>query len=126
MTEPGADPNAVPSRPWSNLFLLLAVAATLMMGGFVALGLPGAVMAWITTPVLELLMGLPQGTLTAGSRAWPLVLMLSILFPLGIPLSYWLSRMVWPDLGRWRRTLGVLAGTWVWSLLMVALIVWVG
>jgi hypothetical protein len=126
MTEPGADPTAVPSKQWSNLFLLMAVAATLMMGGFVALGIPGAVMAWITTPVLELLMGLPQGELTAGSRGWPLVLMLSILFPPGIPISYLLSRKLWPDLRLWRRTLVVLAGTWIWSLLMVVTIVLVG
>lgn len=126
MTEPGAERTDVPSRPWSSLFLLMALAATLMMGGFAALGLPGAVMSWITTPVLEMLLGMPQGALTAGSRGWPLVLMLSILFPPGIPITYWLSRMAWPAMGLWQRTMTVLAGTWIWSLLMVVMIVLVG
>lgn len=112
-------PAEMGARQWSSLFVLLLISAALMLGGVVMLGLPGGVMVTLTAPLVEPVLGLAPGSIGASEGAWPLALSTTILFPAGIPLSYWLSRRLWPDTGRVQRTIAVLAGTWLWSALVV-------
>lgn len=114
MTGQGKD---LPPRNWSSLFLFVLLAAGLMVGGMVILGIPGALVAGVTAPVVEAIRGFPTGTLTDGDRAWPVAILLTMIFPPGIPLSFWLSRVIWPELNRWLRALAIVGGTWVWTVL---------
>ena len=112
-------PAEMAPRQWSSLFALLLIAAALMLGGVVMLGLPGGVMVTLTAPLVEMLLGRAPGSIAASDGAWPLALSTTILFPAGMPLSYWLSRRLWPETVRLQRVIAVLAGTWLWSLLVV-------
>lgn len=114
MTE---EPKDLPPRNWSNLFLFVLLAVGLMVGGTMILGIPGALVAGVTAPVVEVIRGYRPGLLTGGDRAWGVALLMTMIFPPGIPLSFWLSRMIWPQLNHWLRALAIVAGTWVWSLL---------
>jgi hypothetical protein len=111
------EPQDLPPRNWSSLFLFVLLAIGLMVGGMMILGIPGALVAGVTAPIVEVIRGYPAGMLTDGDRAWPVALLMTMIFPPGIPVSYWLSTVIWPQLNHWLRALAIIAGTWVWSLL---------
>jgi hypothetical protein len=79
--------------PWdrTSLLLLVLLAAGLMFGGMMMLGIPGALVAAFTAPLVEILRGFKPGLLTDGDRALGVGLLVTMIFPPGIPLSYWLS-----------------------------------
>ena len=116
----------LPPRNWSSLFLFVLLAAGLMVGGMVILGIPGALVAGVSAPVVEAIRGFPPGALTDGDRAWPVAIVLTMVFPPGIPLSFWLSRVIWPKLDRWLRALAIVAGTWIWSVLALLVMTFLG
>ena len=107
----------LPPRNWSSLFLFVLLAAALMFGGMMILGIPGALVAGVTAPLVEILRGFKPGLLTSGDRALGVALLVTMIFPPGIPLSYWLSTLAWPKPNPWFRAVVIIVGTWVWSVL---------
>jgi hypothetical protein len=97
------------------------IAAVLLVGGFLTLGIPGAIYAIPAAPVVEVLRGMEFGTLVDGDRAWGMALLLTLLVPVAIPILVW-AGMVWFRANIWP-TLGLtLVGMWAWSC---ALLFWV-
>jgi hypothetical protein len=109
--------NDLPPKTWPNLLLFVLLAIGLMVGGMMMLGVPGALVAGVTAPIIEMLRGFKPGFLTNGDRALGVALLVTMIFPPGIPISYWISTLIWPKINEWLRALVIVAGTWVWSLL---------
>ena len=94
------------------------VAMVLMTGGILLLGIPGAIYMELTVPVVELLLGAPQGSLFRGDAGWPTALMLTLAVPFPLPLLLWLGLRQFQ--GRfWPALLVTLAGLWVWTVLLL-------
>jgi hypothetical protein len=75
---------------------MVILAAGLMVGGFLLLGLPGAV--WMAPG--EVLIPLMFGRRPPGDTAWPIAIMVSLIWPWFIPLFHWLiaqhTKPGWP------------------------------
>jgi hypothetical protein len=65
--------------------LLLSMAGLLALGGVLLLGIPGAVLFQLCT---ALILG-PGAAQVKPDTAWPLALLISVLWPWGIPAGYW-------------------------------------
>lgn len=94
----------------------VAVAALLMVGGMLLLGLPGGIYAELTAPVVELIRGLPQGSLLDDERAWPMAILMALIVPPALPVSMWIIGWVRPRAGGLEGTAWVLAGIYLWAL----------
>jgi hypothetical protein len=102
-----------------SLVVALIVAAVLMVGGLVVLGIPGAVYASVTAPLAELLRGLPPGSLLTGDRAWPLAIVMTLAVPPALPLAVWLLGWLRPAAGWLEATAWVVGGVYLWALAVV-------
>ncbi|MBF0680979.1 MAG: hypothetical protein IR164_18790 [Devosia sp.] len=94
----------------------VAVAALLMVGGMLLLGLPGGIYAELTAPVVELLRGLPQGSLLDNDRAWPTAILMALIVPPALPVSMWIIGWVRPQAHWLEGTAWVLGGMYLWAL----------
>ena len=94
----------------------LIIAAVLLVGGFVMLGIPGAIYAIPAAPVVELIRGMPFGTLVDGDRAWGMALLLTLVVPPIIPLAIYLG-LRWFKGNIWPALLLTLGAMWIWSVL---------
>ena len=61
------------------------------MAGVVLLGLPGAVVYAASKPVIRLVYGSVMTDTELGDRAWPLAIYVSLLWPLGIVVGYFVA-----------------------------------
>jgi hypothetical protein len=77
------EPQDLPPRNWSSLFLFVLLAIGLMVGGMMILGIPGALVAGVTAPIVEVIRGYKPGLLTDGDRAWGVALLTTMIFPPG-------------------------------------------
>jgi hypothetical protein len=102
-----------------SVVVALIVAAVLMVGGLVVLGIPGAVYAVVTAPVVELLRGLPAGSLLSGDRAWPLAIVMTLAVPPALPLAVWLVGWLRPAAGWIETAAWVVGGIYLWALAVV-------
>ena len=102
-----------------SVVVALIVAAVLMVGGLVVLGIPGAAYASVTAPLAELLRGLPPGSLLAGDRAWPLAIVMTLAVPPALPLAVWLLGWLRPAAGWLEATAWVVGGVYLWALAVV-------
>ena len=96
------------------LFSAVLSALMFIFGVPLLLGLPGGIFAGFASPTVEWLRGLSIG----GDRAWPIAMAMSWAVPPGIPVIVWLGL----SLAKGRRGLGailVLAGLWLWSVLVL-------
>lgn len=95
---------------WAGAFALL--------GSFLLMGLPGALLA-----ALYDLLGLAKGV-TQGDKLWPAAIMISLLWPLGIPLGLLLQqlagRMAWQAIYPY----SFWAALILWILLLGKIIPW--
>jgi len=64
------------------------------------MGLPGALIILLSKPVIYLLHGPMafEATQSMGDKAWPLMLMLSVLWPISIPIAYFICQKLFGDL----------------------------
>jgi hypothetical protein len=100
------------------LVIASIVALLLMGGGILLLGIPGAIYMEMTVPVVELLLGAPQGSLFRGDAGWPTALMLTLAVPMPLPLLLWLGLRQFQ--GRTGPALLVtIAGLWIWAVLLL-------
>jgi thiosulfate reductase cytochrome b subunit len=102
-----------------SVVVALIVAAVLMVGGLVVLGIPGAIYAVVTAPVAELLRGLPAGSLLSGDRAWPLAIVMTLAVPPALPLAVWLVGWLRPAAGWLEAAAWVVGGVYLWALAVV-------
>lgn len=102
-----------------SVVVALIVAAVLMVGGLVVLGIPGAIYAVVTAPVAELLRGLPAGSLLSGDRAWPLAIVMTLAVPPALPLAVWLVGWLRPAAGWVEAAAWVVGGAYLWALAVV-------
>ncbi|CAN7160664.1 hypothetical protein [Devosia sp. LjRoot3] len=102
-----------------SVVVALIVAAVLMVGGLVVLGIPGAIYAVVTAPVAELLRGLPAGSLLGGDRAWPLAIVMTLAVPPALPLAVWLVGWLRPVAGWIEAAAWVVGGVYLWALAVV-------
>ena len=102
-----------------SVVVALIVAAVLMVGGLVVLGIPGAIYAVVTAPVAELLRGLPAGSLLSGDRAWPLAIVMTLAVPPALPLAVWLVGWMRPAAGWVEAAAWVVGGVYLWALAVV-------
>ncbi len=79
-----ADPGR---RPWRTVRRAAGAAALCAVGGWALLGLPGAVVVELAGPLVRLVHGPDAGRELLGDSAWPLALVVSALWPLGIVLG---------------------------------------
>ena len=99
----------------------IIIAAVLLVGGVVTLGIPGAIYAIPAAPVVELILQRPFGTLLSGDRAWGMALLLTLCVPPIIPLLIWFG--LWRfNANIWWSLLIALIGMWIRS---IALLLWV-
>jgi hypothetical protein len=97
------------------VIVAVIIAAGLLVGGFLLLGIPGALYAIPAAPIVELMRGMPIGTFTHGDRAWGTALLLTLVVPPIIPLAlYWGLR--WFQGNIWWALLVTLGAMWVWSV----------
>jgi hypothetical protein len=90
---------------------LLVVAGVLALAGMVLLGLPGAFWLALAAP----LAGLLTGRVAEADAAWPLAIIISLLWPWALPLAY----LAAARLARGgRRVIATLAGTAVAAMLL--------
>ncbi len=94
------------------LVIALLIAAVLMVGGIVLLGLPGAIYGTLADPVVTALRGLQEPVLT-GDRAWPMAILLTLAVPPVIPLTVFVQRRLRPGMAWWGVLLLVLATMYV-------------
>lgn len=99
-----------------GLLVSLIIAAVLMVGGLVLLGLPGAIYAVFTAPLVELFRGLPAGSLLTGDRAWPTAILMTLAVPPALPLAVWLVGRLRPAAGWVEKTGWVIVGVYLWAL----------
>lgn len=102
-----------------SVVVALIVAAVLMVGGLVVLGIPGAIYAVVTAPVAELLRGLPAGSLLSGDRAWPLAIVMTLAVPPALPVAVWLVGWLRPAAGWVEAAAWVVGGVYLWALAVV-------
>jgi hypothetical protein len=99
----------------------IIIAAVLLVGGVVTLGIPGAIYTIPAAPVVELILQRPFGTLLSGDRAWGMALLLTLCVPPIIPLLIWFG--LWRfNANIWWSLLIALIGMWIRS---IALLLWV-
>jgi len=71
------------------------------LGFFPLMGLPGVLILGLCKPVLYLIYG-PMAyeafTQSLGDKTWPLMMMLSILWPISIPVAYFLCQKYFSNL----------------------------
>ncbi len=78
------------------------------------LGIPGALFMELAYPTVEWLRGVSIG----GDRAWPIAIAMTWAVPPAIPVIVWLGL----TLAKGRRDLGavlILAGLWLWSVIVL-------
>ena len=111
--------------PWAAVkgpvIVAIIISAVLLVGGFLMLGITGALFAIPAAPVVELILGRPFGSLFHGDRAWGMALLLTLLVPPVIPLFLWFG--LWRfNANIWWALLITLIGIWLWS---IAVLLWV-
>jgi hypothetical protein len=111
--------------PWAAVkgpvIAAIIIAAVLLVGGFLTLGIPGAIYAIPAAPIVELILQRPFGSLFDGDRAWGMAILLTLCVPLIIPLLIWFG--LWRfNANIWWALLITLVGMWIWS---IALLLWV-
>jgi hypothetical protein len=111
--------------PWAAVkgpvIAAIIIAAVLLVGGFLTLGIPGAIYAIPAAPVVELILQRPFGSLFDGDRAWGMAILLTLCVPPIIPLLIWFG--LWRfNANIWWALLITLVGMWIWS---IALLLWV-
>ena len=112
--------------PWAAVkgpvIAAIVISAVLLVGGFLTLGIPGAIYAIPAAPVVELILHRPFGTLLHGDRAFGMALLLTLCVPPPvIPLLVWFG--LWRfHANIWWALLITLIGMWFWS---IALLLWV-
>ncbi len=81
--------------------IILISVAIAVLGFMPLMGLPGVLVILFSKPVIFLLHG-PMAyeafTQSIGDKTWPLMLMLSILWPISIPVAYMLCQKIFGDL----------------------------
>jgi hypothetical protein len=107
-----------PERPRRPVLMASLVALVLLGGGMLLLGIPGAIYMGPAVPIVELLRGMPQGSLFRGDAAWPTAILLTLLVPPLLPVLLWLGlrlflRRLWPAL------FVSLVGLWLWAILLL-------
>lgn len=67
------------------------------------MGMPGAIWFALASPVLSRIYRRSPDALLPGDRAWPFCIVLSLIWPISIPVVYWLCFRVWmlPDWQGW-------------------------
>jgi hypothetical protein len=98
-----------------HLLAGLIIAILLIVGGYALLGLPGGIYALVTAPIVELIRGLPMGSLLDGERAWPTAILMSMLVPLALPASMFIVHWLRPKAGWLEATMWVAAGCYLWA-----------
>ena len=73
--------------------LLAAIGACVLaiVAGVVLLGLPGAAVYAASKPLIRLVYGSVMSDTELGDRAWPLAIFVSLLWPFGIVIGYWVG-----------------------------------
>ncbi|MBP0444201.1 hypothetical protein J8J14_05365 [Roseomonas sp. SSH11] len=92
---------------------LLGVAGLLALAGLLLLGLPGAFWLALASP----LAGLLTSQQAPPDSAWPMAILVALIWPWGLPLAY-LAAL--PLARGWRRGLATLAGMAGMALLLAA------
>ena len=70
------------------ILILIVITIVCIIGGFVLLGLPGAVVVEISKPFLALFLGPEALNLTQGDSAWPFALIVTVIWPPAIVPAY--------------------------------------
>jgi hypothetical protein len=102
-----------------GFWISVIVAVILVVGGMALLGLPGAIYALLTAPVVEALRGLPQGSLLVGDNAWPIAILMTLAVPPALPLAVWLRATLRPAAGWLEATGWVALGVYLWALVVM-------
>jgi hypothetical protein len=114
-------PRPLPRRRWWGLLIALGVALAVTVGGVIPLlGLPGAFIFVLATPMLALVFGPGVHEAIPPDASWPLAIILTLLWPLCIVVGYALVYLP-PGPWNWLRHLAFAAVLYGWG---VALSVW--
>ncbi len=100
------------------IWVSLIIAAILMVGGLLLLGIPGAIIGALADPIVQLVRGLP-GPLMDGDRAWPLAILLTLAVPPAIPVTVLAQRIWRPAMPFWQLTLLALAVLYIWTVVLM-------
>ena len=100
------------------VWVSLLIAAILMVGGLLLLGIPGAIIGALADPVVQLIGGLP-GPLLDGDRAWPLAILLTLAVPPAIPAIVLAQRAWWPAMPGWQLALLILGVLYLWTIVLM-------
>jgi hypothetical protein len=95
----------------------VGVAALLVVGGMMLLGIPGALFAVLAEIVVAPLKGMPIGSIVSGDRAWPAAIMMTLVVPPAIPVVHGLVRWRKPAWNAWPQLLSIVVGTYLWSVI---------
>lgn len=100
----------------ANSGLLIAVIARVLaiVAGVVLLGLPGAVVYAASKPVIRLVLGSVMSDSELGDRAWPLAIVVSLLWPFGI-VGYLVAFRLGANLPKVGQIVLQLTTIYVWS-----------
>lgn len=101
----------------ANSGLLIAVIACVLaiVAGVVLLGLPGAVVYAASKPVIRLVLGSVMSDSELGDRAWPLAIVVSLLWPFGIVAGYLVAFRLGANLPKVGQIVLQLTTIYVWS-----------
>jgi len=97
----------------------VGVAALLSIGGMMLLGIPGALYASLAEIVVAPLRGVAIGSIVSGDRAWPAAILMTLAVPPAIPVVHLVVRRLKPEWNAWLQVLAMVAGTYVWSVIVL-------
>jgi hypothetical protein len=101
-----------------GFWIALLAALGTAIGGMLLLGLPGAVIFTLATPVIRLLFGAQAREALPADSLWPIAIVITLLWPVSIVAGYLVAyRLLAPAAPVWRHAafVAVLAG---WGLLL--------
>lgn len=96
----------------------ILITAGAMVGGVLTLGLPGAVLFALSTPFQALFHGLDFWSKLHGDKAWPMAILIALLWPLALGPAHWAVYAHLDHLTKWGK-IGAYAGLlYLWGVLV--------
>lgn len=97
-------------------WLLITLGA--MVGGVILVGLPGAAVFALSTPFVALAYGADFWTRLHGDKAWPMAILITLVFPLALGPAHWAVYTHLDHLTRWGKIGAYAAALYLWGVIV--------
>lgn len=115
---PAKDPKGITAK---GFLISLGIAIAVAVLGLVLLGIPGALIFTLFLPVVSLLL---SNTVVQADAAWPIAILITLLWPVSFPLGYLAAWGLFAKRKRRFKWLILVAITLLWGLILTFYCVW--